>query len=347
MKIEIKKHASGEYFEVFERMACANGNAALHGTKPTMAEAVAYAVQLLESMGYKQEHIIVTYVDEEAVVEADLVNMLRGRLEDALSNPDLFSANPVSREAMAEQVRSSIEQFLSGIPHGPIKHDFGVRVAEILDDQTMNIEFTLPAHMVQDMQLREAQLRHMREDTFMGYFDDHIEYPHGVAFNPLPINTCWDYVSHTLLNGFLNYVTVIDAHLLDRYRPMTEELSKSDLSSVSYQEPPGSFKWKNFEKAVTKQELFDLLTQEGRTCHTKLSVFRDDVLILATCDNDDGQTMYMYFWFDQDVSDCCVGRFVTKDSQDVVVEKFRKWIDGLEYGRHQLPQHFFQGWLSF
>lgn len=161
--------------------------------------------------------------------------------------------------------------------------------------------------------------------TIMDYFEDTIDYPNDIALNPIPMNTLWSYVSSTFLNGFINYVTPLKIFVLDRYEPdKTEEI-------------------KNLKKQA----------------HTKLGQFGDDIIILSKI----GNNVYMFFWFDMDVSDCCIGRFETTDSKNEVIISLTNWLDeqkaenaGKEYQEmmdngilnyHELPMSFLEGWISF
>jgi hypothetical protein len=190
-----------------------------------------------------------------------------------------------------------------------------------------------------------------KPEDFMGYFENEVEYPRNIAFNPLPLNTMWWYISEAFLNGFINYVEIVEAHLLDRYTERDEDITER-FGNHTYQEPAGSLKWTAFEAPITKQKVLDIATQPKRMMHSKLSMFRDDVLILAKAKDDDGvqlpnETMYVFFWFDMDNSDCGIGRFVTSDTEEVVVQKFRDYIKERKFTSQQIPNHFFEGWISF
>lgn len=166
--------------------------------------------------------------------------------------------------------------------------------------------------------------------TIMDYFDDEVEYPNDVALNPLPMNTFWSYISSTFLNGFINYVEPLKVYVLDRY-----EDDKTD-------------------------EVLNLSKQY----HTELSQFGDDIILLGKIENnDDDLNKFMFFWFDMDVSDCCIGRFETTDNNETVCEALLNWLEEKKLenkgeifnedhdngilGFHELPKSFINGWLSF
>ena len=57
----------------------------------------------------------------------------------------------------------------------------------------------------------------MKNKTIWDYFDDKYDYPRQIAHDMLPYGTVWNYVSSTILNGFINYVKPIGIFLIDRY----------------------------------------------------------------------------------------------------------------------------------
>lgn len=182
---------------------------------------------------------------------------------------------------------------------------------------------------------------------FMDYFTDDIEYPGDVALNPLPMGVSYSYISSTFLNGFINYVTPVKAFVLGRYHAWDEEINHT----ISVMDPPGSFNWTKKE-CKTKDDLFRELAKENVMCHVNLDYdFQDDVLILATAGEIEGEgACYFYFWYDRDCSDCCIGRFVTTDDEAEVVSSFAENAtdpENNELGEaREIPLHYFQGWLK-
>lgn len=163
------------------------------------------------------------------------------------------------------------------------------------------------------------------------YFDEEIEYPQYVALNPIPINTLWWYISYTFLNGFINYVTPLKVFVLDRYsKPKTKEM----------------------------------LQYNGKV-HTDFSCFGDDIIILAKVESeyDLSRNVFMFFWFDMDVSDCAIGRFETTDKPYQVFDALKNWLEAKKNDNHakffmedhdngvlnyhELPTSFCNGWMSF
>ena len=175
----------------------------------------------------------------------------------------------------------------------------------------------------------------------MDYFVDSIDYPKDVGGTILPINTCWNYISSTFLNGFINYVDIIKAYVIGRYTEWDEE-----IEGVNIQDPPNSFNWVEF--SGTKEQVYNKVTEEGRLFHTDISMLQDDVLILAKAK---GSDIYYFFWFDMDCSDCNIGRFKTDDTENEVIEAFSKHVSSCyidnPYGEKELSLHCFKGWISF
>lgn len=141
----------------------------------------------------------------------------------------------------------------------------------------------------------------------------------------------YTYVSSTLLNGVINYVEPIKAYLLDRYRE-DEELEE-------------------IEKTVNQFN-----NCEVDFFHTKLDMFKDDLILLAYEDESD---YYWYFWFDCDVSDCQIGRFKTDKPREEIFEIFEQHVIDLQqkycddyhterFGKiTELNVKNLKGWISF
>lgn len=136
-------------------------------------------------------------------------------------------------------------------------------------------------------------------DDFWDLFEFDEDYPKEVAERGVPENTLYCYISSTFLGGFINYVEPIKAVMIKRYR-------ESDYDHAKEAE--------NISSAV----------------NTNIALLQDDVLVAAQTEND-----YWFFWFDNDVSDCVIGRFSkSKCSESEYIEKFdkvakeHKWFDG-------------------
>jgi hypothetical protein len=159
------------------------------------------------------------------------------------------------------------------------------------------------------------------------YFDTSISYPNvtDIAMQP---GVLLEYVSSTFLEGWINYVQIINAYVIFRYSN------------------PG--------KTRQRVERFNLI--DG-IIHTKLGQFGDDVLILAKGSERDGP-LYWFFWFDRDSSDCMIGRFSTDEDESTVVASFCSYV--VEVGRALSNEYIgaqldpialntdhIHGWLSF
>lgn len=171
------------------------------------------------------------------------------------------------------------------------------------------------------------------------YFSSYEEYP-DPAESMLEIGLYHEYVSSTFLNGWINYVDIIAARLITRYNEKGYQGNVDDLN--------------HFNDDSTD------------TYHTKLgNFFNDDVFILAKNRPsrwyDNVKPVYWFFWFDRDVSDCCIGRFHAKgSSEDEVIKDFIEYanyssrdlsvgyaaskepVDSLEINVKKL-----RGWISF
>lgn len=146
--------------------------------------------------------------------------------------------------------------------------------------------------------------------TFRDLFPCQEEYPDNVAERGVPQGMFYEYISSSFLDGFVNYVEIFAAYVL---QPPNAALSEYK---------------KDIEKALNN-------------AHTK---FRDfgliDVILLAETENS-----FWIFWYDPDVSDCCIARCDKK----VDKEEFRRLFllallkDRTYMRLSKLPQ----GWISW
>ena len=158
----------------------------------------------------------------------------------------------------------------------------------------------------------------------MKYFTNDEEYPSNVCDDLLPWGTFWCYVSSTFLNGFINYVHVEKAYLANRYTEMDEVIECGEHAGT------------------TKRSVFDKLTVNP-PIHANLHAFSYDLVLLTKI----SEGKYMMFWFDCDVSDCCIGRFVTADTEADVIAEFDKFVNKVIPSHAEIPLNFFKGWMSF
>ena len=192
-----------------------------------------------------------------------------------------------------------------------------------------------------------------KNDGFMGYFEDEVDYPKNVAVDILPLGTLWCYISSDFLNGFINYVKPVKGYLINHYQTLDEPLDKGEgRVSIQNQDPEtsGSQRWIT-AYAKTKLEKYQLLTKEENACHPKFHEFRDDVLLLAKAEN-----IWFFFWFDMDCSDCFIGRFKTNEPDETVIKKFTEYCHerNTDFALKskdemlELPEHYLKaGWKSW
>lgn len=135
----------------------------------------------------------------------------------------------------------------------------------------------------------------MQKDFQNKYFNSFSDYlsPY-TEDEPFKNGHCYCYVSDTLLNGIINYIKPIKAFLMDRYN----------------------------EDLLSKNKALELFNSNSES-HTNLSIFRDDVIMLAY---EKESKFYWYLWFDMDCSDCVIGRFKTEDSEKQVIKSFEEWV---------------------
>lgn len=150
------------------------------------------------------------------------------------------------------------------------------------------------------------------------YWKKDIEYPELANGEILPLGVRHDYVSSSFLNGFVNYVKPVSARVIGRYQDRTKSAERIAA-------------WKKNPPA-----------------HAELRIIGDDVLLLAKA----ADRAWWFFWFDCDVSDCCIGRFKTNDADADVIEKFTRCADfqskeNIGTDSLELPIDLLRGWISF
>lgn len=166
---------------------------------------------------------------------------------------------------------------------------------------------------------------------FLDYMPYSMEYPDPTQIDMFNSNWLMSYISHSFLNGWINYTKPISAFVINRYREADE------------------FRVKIKEWETTKMH------------HSNLNFFGDDVLILAKTRLEkyykykyieEYRPSYWFFWFDQDVSDCEIGRFETSDSESDVIESFKHYLtwlgdDGVFKNSYELKTDKLNGWMEF
>jgi len=148
----------------------------------------------------------------------------------------------------------------------------------------------------------------------------------------------YSYVSSTYINGFINYVDIIDAYMARRYKSLR----------INYNPEVRGENYLCWEDSCS-------LIDAGGKPHTNLGISAkfDDIHVLGKCGN-----YYYYFWSDKDCSDCCIGKISTDNYPlDDVKKDFKKLI--IEVGCFdsyndenenefikQIPVDFFKGWIT-
>lgn len=185
-----------------------------------------------------------------------------------------------------------------------------------------------------------------KRKDFWSYFEDHIDYPKNIAENPLPLNTLWQYVDSDILKGFINHVQPVSWYVLDRYN------DGQPMSGIRLERERRN--WEDW--TGTKKELIEVLNSGERQCfHINLGYFNDDVIILAETNKlmkDEYPNRYFFFWFDCDVSDCCIGQFETTDSKEEIIQNLEFTLeklskDGDVTGFTKMKNKVLQGWIQF
>ena len=179
------------------------------------------------------------------------------------------------------------------------------------------------------------------------YFHKSEMYPAAKLTDILPEGVVWDYVSTSLLNGLVNYARHIRGWCLERYHKWEDELKDGD-NIVNVREKGEWVK----KKVLNYGELFNAATQPDAIAHANFSEhFKQDVVLLSKAEND--PTLYVYFWFDHDKSDSCIGRFRSGDPKEEIIKAFDEHcaVLGGGYGtqiRHrEIPLHYLCcGWIS-
>lgn len=159
---------------------------------------------------------------------------------------------------------------------------------------------------------------HDNTDFIGKHFPDALEYPDVCEICMKP--GAWQtYVSSTFLNGWINYVRIKKVFLITRYRDHAANLAAVEAC------------------------------KNGRDVHTSLRVVGDDVLILA---QEEGRSMWWVFWFDCDVSDCCIGRFESSETAEQLYADFEVWANAVSLDEGaapalEVPVSSIHGWISF
>lgn len=173
--------------------------------------------------------------------------------------------------------------------------------------------------------LEKLGLPKREEDYDLLDFMETIEYPtHEQFLSGIQPGISYDYVSSTYLNGFINYVDILDAFMIHRY--MNEKEFTESIERIKHK----------------------IKTREVHTNVQDSSEY-DDILILGKIED-----MYVYFWNDCDCSDCCIGAInkdVVENRDSKAITLFRRYADKLKkidtaQDVFFIPLEFFTGWIT-
>lgn len=185
-----------------------------------------------------------------------------------------------------------------------------------------------------------------KAQAYHDLFNEAIDYPKICgAVELLPVGTQYNYVSSVFLNGLINMAgTPIAAFGVFAYDDVDGQIGRP----VQYKDPANTSIWKRTPEQMTRREVFSLLIEPGRLMHADLNDL--DCCVFVLCRS--GQDVYWAFEFDQDVSDCSVGRFESSLPEEQLIEIFRNRAEQFaEYHQvkevFEIPQSFFSGWISF
>jgi len=160
------------------------------------------------------------------------------------------------------------------------------------------------------------------EDLDLLDFMETVEYPtHEQFLSGIQPGISYDYVSSVYLNGFINYVDIIDAFMIRRYMDFAESIERI--------------------KTKIKNKEFHTNVQDSSEY--------DDILILGKTED-----MYVYFWNDCDCSDCCIGAInkdLVENRDSKAIALFRRYADKLKKIETAqdvffIPLEFFTGWIT-
>lgn len=185
-----------------------------------------------------------------------------------------------------------------------------------------------------------------KAQLFFDLFESESQYPTLTGNTEiLPVGHRYDYVSSSFLNGLVNFAgTPIAAFGIFLYH----DIDGPSTKPVQYMNPAGSLIWQRTDEHLTRRQVFELLTESERLAHPELDKLDCNVMILFRS----GEDIYWAFDFDQDVSDCSVGRFETAHTEQELIEIFRARAEQLAEAHQvkevlEIPLSFFKGWITF
>lgn len=143
------------------------------------------------------------------------------------------------------------------------------------------------------------------------------------------------YVPDTYLNNILaSELTIpLSAYLLNRYRKWDDPFNEAEdwpLELPFMSEAAEEF---IFHFNTKRDAYHAVLHPKNKLAPSfRLSMLQDDIEILAKSDAIPNE--YYYFYYDQDNSDCSIGKFLTDDSEDLIVKEFDRHVNYHSDFRH-------------
>lgn len=198
------------------------------------------------------------------------------------------------------------------------------------------------------------------------YLDYGVEHPKigGVI---LPLGIEYIDVSSSFLDGFINYYLPLRAYLLNCSIDWDTTFEKDDIPEIlmsskapllhdaKYTVIKSEYEGYNRLRFPTKRDIYTATLKNAKymETNTSISMFRDDVVILGKSRLLSNE--YMVFYYDTDVSNCCIGRFQTEDTQQEVIKEFDRYElyerpenRGYYNGQPKpLTMDVFRGWLKW
>lgn len=240
---------------------------------------------------------------------------------------------------IAEQVLKACSQYMEQLKNTGSINSFDVvcdqgSVTGQADPNILTVSVTIQP--VRPIRSKQETLG-VSDDFIDRYFPDSVDYPRDMPWNFRP-NVYYCYVSSTLLDGFINYVKIKAAGVITRY------VGPDEIESY------------DGKVGTSKQVKLEQFNAGLSGYHTNLGQFGDDVMVIGRISDQDGEQSdeWAFFWFDQDVSDCCIGRFTTDDPEEDVMRRFITFVEerSANLGYTEGPTFWLdikqiRGWVSF
>jgi len=177
------------------------------------------------------------------------------------------------------------------------------------------------------------------------YFKERIEYPDPCKIG-LPPGILLYYISNSFLNGWINYVEILASNIINRYQEPVENeavilyYKEVQKTTTTY---AGDYE---LLKLLPRDDLLILGKEKPLPEHQKYTYLNIvDPLRIEGLENI--PEYYWFLWYDQDNSDCAIGRFETQDKEDVVIESFNKRCSELSSNHNYWDVKLPRCWLAF